>query len=175
MVFKGWQRWVFVAMAIAQLGVLMGMIGIHERALRKGTAYRVRCAPRDPVDLFRGRYLDIALTPLEGSLVNYTSALGKPGYAQIAKDAHGFMQVRGIYAAPPSQGDYVEGRVEWAAGGEKLVQFQLPFDRYYVPEEKAPKIEQAFRARPDDSYLVLRVYRGFAAVEKLVIAGQEYF
>ena len=174
MQLKKWHRWGLVAVFLAQLGVLAGMIAIHERALRKGSVYRVRCAPRDPVDLFRGRYLAITLAPLHGSRENYKPALDK-GYAHITKDADGFMQVGRIDAVPPSTGDYIEGRVQWWARGEKVVQFHLPFDRFYVPEDKALAIEEAFRVSPENSYLVLRVYRGFAAVEKLVLSGQAYF
>ena len=48
-----------VLVCAVQLAVPVAMIARREIALRQGESFRFRCAPVDPVDPFRGRYVDL--------------------------------------------------------------------------------------------------------------------
>ena len=44
-------------LCVAQLGAATSSIVRHESILRSGVPYRIRAAPVDPADAFRGRYV----------------------------------------------------------------------------------------------------------------------
>src|SRR5205085_8475834 len=54
---KPWRLIVFVLVALAQLAAPGSLIWKRENTLRKGSVWKFRTAPVDPVDAFRGRYV----------------------------------------------------------------------------------------------------------------------
>lgn len=162
---------------LAQLAVPGWMLGGRELALQKGAAYKFRTAPVDPVDAFRGRY--VALRFEES-----TAVWGEPGrmpdhgntpiFISLTVDNEGFAHLDRATRRPPATGDYI--RVTLWQVGEGMVYLELPFDRYYMNEEKAPKAEQAYwenNTRTNhNAYVTVRVHKGTAVIEQLYIADQ---
>jgi hypothetical protein len=64
--------------------------------------------------------------------------------------------------------------LEWQAGAVRT-RLELPHDRYYMDESKAPRAEAAARGQsrpePRNTWVTLRVRDGVAAVESLWIDG----
>lgn len=167
----------FVAVAIVQLAVPINQIRKYENILHTGTIYKFRTAPVDPYDVFRGRYValnyaDTIASLKQGQRLEY----GAPAYVSLRKDSAGFAQFEEVSSTPPSEGDYL--RVEYISksGGTDNIHFQLPFDRFFMEETKAPQAEAAYRKyanrrgqKIDDTYVIVHVKGGRGVIEDLYI------
>ena len=172
----------FVCVAIIQLGVPVGMIAKREATLRLGHAYKFRTAPVDPVDAFRGRYVWLNYeqhqAPWKGE-----SQGGRCGtaFARIEAGTDGFAVVGDVGSQPPQSGDFVKVQNVYPGWGTNshMAQFQLPFDRYYMEEAKAPRAEQAYREHQNrrgqtnhTTYAVVRIKDGDAVIENVILDGR---
>ena len=104
---------IFIAVAIAQVIVPVGMIARRETTLRLGRTYKFRTAPVDPYDAFRGRYVWLGY---EQNRARW-SGESEPGssrtaYALVEEGRDGFAVINQVMPQPPKSGDYVKvGRV----------------------------------------------------------------
>ena len=57
-----WRAAVLTAVCVAQLAIPAWMLVSRERVLAEGEPHRFECAPVDPVDVFRGRYVALGFT-----------------------------------------------------------------------------------------------------------------
>jgi len=177
----------FAVLAAAQIGVPLQMIVARERTLRLGKPYRFRTAPVDPYDAFRGRYVAINVDLSGGTDTNRWSLgrrlsvtnaqsfeRGQRVFALLAEGTNGFARVSGLSPERPAAQDYIRARVAWASGGD--VNLELPFDRYYMNEKRAPAAEQAYREHSrrgtNDACVVVRVRDGSAVLERLLIGDR---
>ena len=176
----------FVLLAAAQLGVPLQMIVARERTLREGRPYRFRTAPVDPYDAFRGRYVAINVDLSGGtdtnrwswgrrlSVTNASFQSGQRVFALLAEGTNGFARISGLSPERPAATDFIRVRVTWVSGGD--VNLELPFDRYYMNEKRAPAAEQAYREHSrrgtNDACVVVRVRDGSAVLEQLLIEGR---
>ena len=172
---------VFIAVAIAQVIVPVGMIARRETTLRLGRTYKFRTAPVDPYDAFRGRYVWLGYEQnrarWSGESVPGSS---RTAYALVEEGRDGFAVINQVMPQPPKSGDYVKvGRVyrDWQTNS--VVHFTLPFDRYYMEETKAPKAEHAYREHlnrrgqtNDNTYAVVRIKSGEAVLENVYVDGK---
>lgn len=179
--------WVLLALVFAaQWAVPVSMWHKREVTLREGQTFRFRTAPVDPADPLLGRYVAlnleaarITLGPGEG--VNYRRddrvilplIQGSDGYA-----------VLGQPQSQPPAGAWLQAPVQWVNGDELFL--ALPFDRYYMNERQAPQAELAYlragrRTQPaadqsvapprPDTYVQVRVRKGFGVIEELYLDG----
>jgi uncharacterized membrane-anchored protein len=169
----------FVLVAVIQLAVPISQIARHEHILQSGVPYKFRTAPVDPADAFRGRYVALAYegtaAPLrEGDDLRY----GMPAWVRLGKDEAGFAHFVELSATPPESGDYlrVESLFIDQRGDGGKVRFSLPFDRYYMDEDDAPRAEAAYRRHAGRSdgdavtaYVLVRVKEGRGVIEELYI------
>lgn len=162
----------FAVLAIAQLAVPLSMIQKREMTLRNGASYKFRTAPVDPADAFRGRYVALRLDEQtmrvpEGTAFRH----GQKVYAAVSNDVNGFGRLVGLTADRPSGESFVPATVSYVYGTN--AQIQLPFDRYYMSENKAPQAEAAYwshsRRTNQTTYVTVRVLDGFAVLEELYI------
>ncbi|TJY63039.1 hypothetical protein E4T66_04825 [Sinimarinibacterium sp. CAU 1509] len=180
-------RWMWGALALVfalHWTVPAALIQRGTATLERGTQYRFRTAPVDPVDPFRGRYValdfDAARIAVnaqaeyaEGETLYAAITVGDDGFAHLLPPQHGL----------PKTGDALKVTVLWNNEGELGV--ALPFDRYYLDEALAPEAEQIYRERnrrvnPDEAddadprrpaYVTVRVLDGYAVLEQLYIDG----
>jgi uncharacterized membrane-anchored protein len=168
----------YTALAIVQLGVPAGQIWRHEDVLRNGVIYKLRTAPVDPYDAFRGRYValnyaDTVAPPRSGENLAPQST----AYVALRKDKDGFAQFSELSATPPVEGDYL--RVEYLYSrdaGTTGAHFRLPFNRYYMEESKAPRAETAYwkhgnrrNQKDNTTYVTVRIKNGRGVIENLFI------
>lgn len=166
---------ILAAMVAAQWAVPMSMIAKREMTLSQGTQYKFRCEPVDPYDAFRGKYVALRIQP-EGNLTWKGTALeyNQEVYVALGTDDDGFVRVDEILLRPPNDRDYVTAKVSWNSAGAEAVSLQFPFDRFYLEENKAPEAERAYnqslRREVQDTYISVRVRKGFGVIEELYIS-----
>ena len=172
------RRWLvpaaFAALCLVQAAIPVSMIARYERTLHGGTSFKVRALPVDPIDPFRGRYV---VFRLGFEPVALETSFAGPVWVELAEAADGFAQAGTVSKSRPAGGHYVQAQavpLEWGAGAV-TTRLDLPQDRYYMDEAKAPRAEVAARAqgRPGarNTWVTLRVRDGVAAVEHLWIDG----
>ncbi len=147
----------------AQLALAGGSVWRLESGLT-GTAYRFETAPVDPVDPFRGRYVALAF-PVANVPIAGEGELGGEAYARVEVGDDGLARLREVYVHPPEGIDSVPVEVLSTHGQRARV--RLAFDRFYLPEEQAPLVEQQMRDRRGRSIAVVRVRPGHAVLEEL--------
>ena len=161
----------FLALALTQLAMPLGQIWKYEDVLKTGRLYKFRTAPVDPYDAFRGKYVALnyagSETKLrEGDKIHYRG----PAYVALRQDENGFVQFGELSAEPPPTGDYV--RVEY----QYRDRFRLPFDKFFMEENKAPQAERAYRLYGNRrsqangrTYVTVRIKGGRGVIEDLYI------
>jgi uncharacterized membrane-anchored protein len=175
---------VLLAVGIAMQWAVPGyLIQRGQATLQDGAVYRLRTAPVDPVDPFRGRYVVLDFEAASITLLKPDPALhaGQRVYAPIRVGVDGYAELAPPLPAPPQSGDYLTVTVLWINGTE--LRLQLPFDRYYLDETLAPEAERRYwdanRAGDDDAedprrpaWVQVRVLDGYALTEELFIDGR---
>ncbi len=174
------------ALIAIQFAVLAAMISGKERILRDGEAFRFKTRPIDPADPFRGRYVwlgfednYIPLPPGETPELRRR----QPLFAHIETDEAGFARFSGWSLERPSAGAYLKTRYqgdffvfdqETKTSVRKGLRIDLPFDRYYMDEAKAPRAERAVAeaTRATNCWAVVRVLNGKAVIEDVCVRGQ---
>ncbi|HET9300372.1 MAG TPA: GDYXXLXY domain-containing protein [Candidatus Polarisedimenticolaceae bacterium] len=168
----------FLALCAVQLAIPLAMAYRYERTLREGTVYRFHTEPFDPVDAFRGRYVAIRLTLTHASV----QGEGERVFVALQRDADGFASVRTLSTERPREGDWLVGTTSWTVfrrpgdndqSRSVGTRVELPFDRYYMEEGKAPAADRIWREGMQQAEAVarVRVRHGLGAIEGLDING----
>ena len=162
----------FAILVIIQLAVPLSMISQREMTLRTGTLYKFRTAPVAPADAFRGRYVALQIEGQNLAIpqsVSFTS--GQKVCAILNEDTNGFAHISRLTADRPRGNASIPVTIRYVYGTN--AQVQVPFDRYYMGENNAPKAEAAYRAHSrrtnHTTYVTVRVLDGFAVLEELYI------
>ena len=159
-----------------QLTVAGSAIVESELALRTGETFRFRIQPVDPVDAFRGRYVAIRFAVDRAPVADdFELRRNKRVFIPIETDADGLAILGQADVVPPVGGPFLRLR---ATGiypdeeGNRFVWVSMPFRRYYLDEDLAPKVERAVwgdtRGRREASVSV-RVRDGVGVIEELYI------
>ena len=167
---KHWRLIVFFLVALAQLAVPASLIFKREQTLRRGTVWKLRTAPVDPVDAFRGRYVALQFEiETETIMPPANASSGQTVFVTFRQSADGIADIDQVSTTRPARDDYIEAKL----AGNKIA---LPFDKYWVTERDAPAAEAAYRdlSRRDkrSAFVTVRVFRGDSALEQLYLDGQ---
>jgi uncharacterized membrane-anchored protein len=174
MIRIGWRGMVFLGICLLQLAVPAGWLVMHEAALSRGEVFRFQCAPVDPVDALRGRYVQLGFEEQFAPIAPDTDvAVGDDLFVRIETGPDGLARL-GEGSATAPDGAYVKARViRLRNGGDAAV--SLPFDRYYMDERKAPETEQAYRdgvaSGASGTFVTVRVLGGTTVIEALHVDG----
>jgi uncharacterized membrane-anchored protein len=174
----------FIAFAIVQLSVPLSMIVSREIVLKQGKIYKFKTKPIDPYDAFRGRYVTVSLQNIIIIPANSALAENQTVYALISIDTNGYSTISGIQTFPYGTDfvraaiNYIE-KAQWNEkypAGSQYLSLDLPFDRYYIDEEKAYKAEDIYRRHSRgtnaDAYITVRILNGEAVLEELYVDGK---
>jgi uncharacterized membrane-anchored protein len=175
-----------LALLIAvQFGAVLTLIRSREHILNAGDAFRFKTRPIDPADPFQGRYVSlgfeddyIPVPNIQATGLRYR----EPIYARIESDAEGFARFTAWSRERPKTGAYLKTRYlgergHWDADGRRSASLGLhvdmPFNRFYMEEAKAPRAEAAVReaTRSTNCWAVVRILNGKAVVEDVVAKG----
>ncbi len=179
---------------VAQLTVVFLMINSVERTLKDGEAFNFLTRPIDPVDIFQGRYVRLAIKegiiPVSGKDVNrvrgfYRSNRKRPSdirkaYIMISKETNGFAYFSNVSFEKPATNIYFETEDWWYGGSvtsgfrkaAHTIRITPPFNRFYMDEEKAPETERAVRADSTNCWVKVRILNGKAVIENLYVHGK---
>lgn len=193
-----WMILLFAAMVLAQWWVPVGMISGSNKILDEGTPMKFRCAPVDPNDPFRGKYIvlefDIARFEMDTS---HGFERGQEVYITFQKDSLGFDRIKEINADPVKlKGPYLKTTIDYInrnnsfelidqidttdVAGKNLnkvemdvISFDLPFRRFYLEETKAPQAEDLYRKGVNDTtgntYGLVYLLKGEARIKDVMI------
>ena len=169
-----------------QLAVPFMMIQSKEKILNKGTLFKLKTRPIDPADPFQGRYVQlgidrdyIAYSEEQKHDLNYN----EPIYALIETDKNGFARFIDWSKEKPPASDFLKTRYRgvkqiWNPDSKlhsyKGLRIDIPFDRFYMDESKAPRAEVLVResTRSTNCWVNVRILEGKAVIEDVFAEGQ---
>lgn len=171
---------------LVQLAVPFSMIRDRENTLRNGELFKFKTRPIDPADPFQGRYVwlgykDDYIPWPEGQKTDlkYKESV----YVILETDSEGFAKLTDWNRIRPTEGHYLKTRYmgirsDWDRDIEhrihKGLRFDLPFDRFYMEETKAPRAEVLARVatRTTNCWAEVRILEGKAVLEDVMVGGQ---
>jgi len=179
----------------AQLLIPASMILKHERILRTGTLYRFKTRPIDPADPFQGRYVQLGFKNDYIPAINKNTPAPKRNekvFVSLETGTDGLCVLKSWSRTHPKSGNYLKlkytgTRNQWNRDTKKNtylgLRFHLPFNRFYMDENKAPRAEKMVRGirinlnEPANTNLVtncwanVRVLNGAALIEDVLVDG----
>ncbi len=179
----------------AQLLIPASMILKHERILRTGELYRFKTRPIDPADPFQGRYVWLGFENdyIPGINKNEPSPkYNERVFVSLGAGSDDLCVLKSWSRTQPETGDYLKlkytgTRTQWNPDTKKStymgLRFHLPFNRFYMDENKAKRAERIVRRttidlfEPANTNLVtncwanVRVLNGAALIEDVLVDG----
>lgn len=166
----------FGFMCLAQWAIPGKMIYDSENIISDGAVYKFRTEPIDPSDPFRGKYI---ILRFEANSIEFEDSTdfqaGQQIFVTFTTDSAGFAKVDDIHRTRPEAENYLQTTVDYVTNyqDEHRVEFNLPFDRFYLEESKAPRAEQLYRDAQRDStqvaYALVNMGAGQAVIKNVII------
>ena len=164
----------------------------------KGTEYRIPVTAYDPYDPMRGRYVRLNLSgaetvrlPKKNASICAHGAHDTPCFALLEKTPDGTIKIVDLTknrSDLPAGADVLPVKYRWfsqdyEAGGANRRKvrplktgkhhIQLPFERFYLNERKAPEAERLLQQRDSKAELIVIVYPGgIYRVKDLIVNGK---
>lgn len=169
----------FAIMCLIQWIVPLNLIFKQEDTLNFGTVFKFKTMPVDPVDVFRGRYIQLRFVqntfPLD---TNENWQSGETAYALLTKDVNGFATITGLSRNKPHQdADFITVTIDYVYK-DSLDQavMSFPFDKFYMQEDKAPEAEKFLNLVQQDSssiiYAKVKIKNGFSSLADVIVDNQ---
>lgn len=183
--------------AVLAMLVLCGALGLmvesRARILRDGAEVRLKTAPIDPRDLFRGDYVvlnyEISTVEVDKAPGERDLRVGETIYVRLAPGTDGFARAVGASKAKPAPATgetIIEGRVDRSgtclmgadgaidcARGRNGVRVDYGIESFFVPQGEGLAIEQTERGRIEVVAAVAP--SGQAAIKRLLIDGKPLY
>jgi len=173
-------KYIFIAFALTallQAFVPLKMVYDNYNTETEGTVFKFKTEPVDPSDPFRGKYITLNFT--SDSVYANTNPQFKSDenvYAVIDTDAQGYAKIKSVQRErPQDKTNYITTTVRYH-NGDGRVFVNLPFDRYYMEESKAPDAEIMYNnyVRSENSvpaYALVAIKDGRAVLTDVIIDG----
>ena len=158
MKYSSIKKIVFAVYALGLLAFPLITVWNQQSTFEQGSIYKFKCAPVDPNDIFRGKYVQLAFENTSIDQSNIQIDTDEPVYGLIERDQYGYAFVSAIANAPFENQPFL--KLQNVRTNGDLIRFEYPFDRLYMNEKKAPKAEELFRDRlqNDVDKVYARVY-----------------
>jgi hypothetical protein len=170
---KAFRIGIFIAVALAQLGVPAMMAWGRMQTLTHGQVWKFKTAPVDPEDAVRGRYVMLRFDAEDFTQAEQLKT-GDSVYAILKEGADGFAQVDHL-SFSPVPGDSAM-KVEPGGWWQERQHIVFPFRYFWLTEKNAPAAERAYRENSkrgqQNAYVTIRIRNGDAALEQLYIDNQ---
>jgi uncharacterized membrane-anchored protein len=165
---------VFIVSFFILLYSLGGVIFNKEQVLKNGTAYKLRIAPIDPGDPFRGKYITLNFEannfPAKPGTKYYTN---QTIFVALANNKDGYAVIDDVSLTKPPGKNFVEAKLAYYYEGLSSLRINYPFDKFYMEEDMAPLAETALRFTAADSlrnaYAKVFVKNGEAVIENVYV------
>jgi len=182
------RKFLFAAVCLVQLAVPASLIAKHEQTRSAGTPYRFQAAPVDPNDPYRGKYVALRYA-VEREPVPFADqgfvymGYNRRVYAELGTGPDGYARLVKVHDERPAGVDYIDvftrhlaERAQGDNAAPTAIHVQLPFDRYYLPEDVAPQVEAAYieaaRKAQSNTWAEVRVRDGHGALVGLFLDGK---
>ncbi|PJN90915.1 GDYXXLXY domain-containing protein [Bacillus sp. mrc49] len=145
-----------------------------------GEEIKIKTAPVDPTDLFRGSYVALQYdietvqpSQLADSIKSEFKARNmgdyKKVYVRLKQDGSGLYEVDSVTKKKPSKGMYLKGELQIPYELKKATSIQIKYglDNYFASEEKAKQIESHALTSP--SMAVIKVRNGNVVLTDIII------
>jgi uncharacterized membrane-anchored protein len=156
---------------MAQLFVPAQMIYQQEETIGTGKPYKFKTQPIDPTDPFRGKFITLNYE-IESFQTTEDWPYGEDIFIYLKTDKDGFAAVKTVSKTLIAiDEDYVMAKSYSAYNGN--LNFEFPFDRFYMNENKAYDAEVSVRNAQRDStsicYALVFVKDGTAVLNNIFI------
>ena len=148
---------VLIITILVQIFIPAYMIWGKYDVLKNGEEVKIKVAPIDPYDVFRGRYVSLWYD----NDLSYEQRQGKYGILEI--DEEGFATVKKVEKEQPKDELYLTSQNE--------DYFYIPLDRYYMEETLAPKAEEMISGEKE-AYVTIRIKGDKSVLSGLYIDGK---
>lgn len=148
---------VLILTIFVQIFIPAYMIWGKYDVLKNGEEVKIKVAPIDPYDAFRGRYVSLWYD----YDISYEQRQGKYGILETAEN--GFAIVKKAVKEKP------EGVLYLTSKNEDY--FYIPLDRYYMEETLAPKAEEILSTEKE-AYVTIRIKGDKSVLSGLYIDGK---
>lgn len=165
-----------------QLAVPVRMIINREKVLRDGERFSFKTRPIDPADPFQGRFVRLQIQQAYCTIPEAEAEdfRGKQKiYAAIEVDEEGYARFTDGHRKIPDTSAYLKTRTRGGYTAIKdspncEIRLQIPFNRFYMEEEKAPRAEiiAAEASRRGDCWVDVRILNGRAVIEDVYVEGE---
>ncbi len=166
----------FLVVVLVQLFVPSKIIFDRENVLETGVTYKFKTQPVDPNDPFRGKYITLNYKMDSAKTNDATWEQGETILVYLEKDSLGFARVHSVSKEQKSTDrDYVEATVSWSYRDSTIVNFELPFDRFYMEESRAKPAEDIYRKynrqsnNKSETYALVAVKNGKTVLKDVYI------
>lgn len=164
----------------AQWAVPARIIYRKNNVLNKGKVFRFKTEPIDPSDPFRGRSVHLYFAERSYTIEGEQKwKENEKIYVLIKNGADGYAHITGVQKTEPSANvDYVKaetGYISFESDSTKI-NFDYPFEEYFMEESSAPKAEKIYTRSGMDTtlpaYAEIAVLKGDAAIKDLIVNGK---
>ncbi len=170
----------YIIVSLILTAVVVQPVIQNALTLNSGELFLFPTAPVDPSDPFRGRYVQLSFDQRSAPLGELESSVleKKVGYGIIEKMSDGSAKISSIVYSRPSDLPYLTLTAKQnhlTYGNERTIDFDFPFDRFYMNEKLAPLAEQIYRENQSSStpaHLAVRIKNGKGTIEDLLVNGQ---
>ena len=164
----------FMLTSLFQIYVPAGIIADREILLSEGKEFKFKCAPVDPSDPFRGKYITLNFEENSFTTDNDNWDYNEDVYLTFKNNSEGFSEIESAAKEKPETGsDYLKLKTNGFSPEIKKLHINYPFDRYYLNETKAPKTEELYNSSLIDSnnvtYATIAIKDGEGAIKNLFI------
>ena len=150
------KAFLYILVSVLVIQILVPVCKIWEKydVLKNGVEVKMKVAPIDPYDAFRGRYVSLSYSD------RVVMRNGKYGVLEIDED--GFATLIKVVSKKPENGIYITSKDEY---------FSIPLRRYYMEETLAPKAELMLNG-DGEAYVTIRIKGDKAVLSGLYVEGR---
>ena len=145
-----------------------------------GEEIKIRTAPIDPTDLFRGSYValgyeieSVTLDQLDETVKSdfHSKNVGdyKRVYVSLKQDSNGHYGVHHVSKEKPDEDMYLKGKLQIPYDLQRASSIHIKYglDNYYAPKDKALELELS--AATKTAMAVVKVKNGNAVLQEIIV------
>jgi uncharacterized membrane-anchored protein len=172
-----WIAILFAAMVLAQWIVPGSMIYDSQEIITKRVPLKFKCTPVDPNDPFRGKYITLDFDIRQFSVDSSRCFQERSDVIAVLKiDSSGFAVFDDVRKDAPSNSEpFLKLPISYISNIDKTTElnFNIPFNRFYMEEYKAPVAEALYWQGVSDTigntYALVYVYKGNARIKDVFV------
>lgn len=163
-----------LVLLISVIAIPLAIIISNESFLSNTEAvYKFSLQPVDPFDPIRGKYIILRYNTRMEVETDKIFGRGESIFVEVAKDSAGWAYFKAVHSTPPATDAFFETRVTYSYTG--YVNFEVPFDRYYMNEDQAQEAETMYNElsrNGTEFYAEVTIKDGKALLKEVYYQGE---